>query len=34
MEESTTLVLDAIRHANLAIGALADHYILLTFGWE
>ena len=34
MEENTTLVLDAIRHANLAIGALADHYILPTFGWE
>ena len=34
MAESMTLVSDAIRHAALAIGALADHYILPTFGWE
>ena len=34
MAENMTLVLDAIRHAALAIGALADRYILPTFGWE
>ena len=34
MAESMTLVSSAIRHAALAIGSLADHYILPTFDWE
>ena len=34
MAESMTLVSNAIRHTALAIGSLADHYILPTFGWE
>ena len=34
MEENMTLVSDTIRNAALAIGALADHYILPTFGLE
>ena len=32
MEENVTLVKEAIRHAALAISALADYYILPTFG--
>ena len=34
MKENMALVTDASRHAFRAIGALADHYILPTFGWE
>jgi hypothetical protein len=33
MKESMDMVTDAIRHAALAVQALADHYILPTFGW-
>jgi hypothetical protein len=33
MKESMHMVTDAIRHAALAVQALADHYILPTFGW-
>ena len=32
MKENVDLVTDASRHASLAMGALADHYILPTFG--
>ena len=34
MEENMILVSDAIRHADRAIEALADHYILPTFGLD
>ena len=33
MKENMALVTDASQHASFAIGALADHYILPTFGW-
>ena len=32
MKENVDLVTDASRHASLAMGALADHYIMPTFG--
>ena len=32
LDENADLVVDASRHACLAMGALADHYILPTFG--